>query len=77
MHIEAARGFRNVSPASLVNLVDMLQPHNSRRHRAPWRLSFAAQWRSQRGDNVIRIHRFRKIVDGAEFSRLHGSRDIA
>jgi hypothetical protein len=68
MHIEAARGLRNVSPASLMNLLDMLQAHIGWRHGVPWRLSFAAQWRLQRGDNVVRIHRFRKIVDGAELS---------
>ena len=75
MHIEAARGLRNVSPASLMNLLNMLQPH--KRHGALWRLSFSAQRRRQRGNNVIRIHRFRKIVDRAEFSCLHGSRNIA
>jgi hypothetical protein len=77
MHIEAARGLRNVSPAGLMNLLDMLQAHIGWRHGALWRLSFAAQWSLQCRDNVIRIHRFRKIVDGAEFSCLHGSRNIA
>jgi hypothetical protein len=77
MHIEAARGLRNVSAASLMNLLDMLQAHIGWRHGALWRLSFADQWRLQRGDNVVRIHGFRKIVDGAEFSCLHGSRNIA
>ena len=77
MHIEAARGLRHVAAAGLMNLLDVLQAHISRRHGMLWHLSFAAQWRKQRGDNVIRIHRFREIVDGAEFYCLDGSRDIA
>jgi hypothetical protein len=75
MHIEAARRLRHVASAGLVNLLDVLQAHIGRRHGMLWRLSFAAQWRQQRGDNVIRIHR--EIVDGAEFYCLDSSRDIA
>ena len=77
MHIEAARRLRHVASAGLVNLLDVLQAHIGRRHGMLWRLSFAAQWRQQRGDNVIRIHRFREIVDGPELYCPDGSRDIA
>ena len=62
MHIEAARRLRHVAPAGLMNLPDVLQAHIGRRHGMLWRLSFAAQWRKQRGDNVIRIHGFREIL---------------
>ena len=33
--------------------------------------------RKQRGDNVVHIHRFREIVDGAEFYCPDGGSDIA
>ena len=42
-----------------------------------WCLSFAPELRLQRGDDVIRIHRFRKIAHAPEFNRPHGSRNIA
>ena len=58
MHIEPARGLRHVAPAGLMNLLDMLQAHIGWRHGILWRRSIPAQWRLQRGDNVIRIHRF-------------------
>ena len=77
MHIEAARCLRYVVSAGRMNLLDMLQAHMGRRHGMLWRPSFAAQWRKQRGDDVIRIHRFREIVDGAELYCLYGRRDIA
>jgi hypothetical protein len=37
-----------------------------------WPLSFAADWRLQRENDVISIHWFRKIVDGAETARASG-----
>ena len=77
MHIETAGGLRHVAPCGLMNLPDVLQAHMGRRHGMLWRLSFAAQRRKQRGDDVIRIHRFREIVDGAELYCLYGRRDIA
>ena len=70
MHVEAARGLRHVAPAGLMNLLDVLQAHMRRRHGMLWRLSFAAQWRKQRGDNVIHVYRLREIVDSAEFNCL-------
>ena len=77
MHIEATRCLRHVATAGLMNLLDMLQAYRGGRHGMLWRLNFAPEWRLQRGDDVIRIRRFRKIVDGAEFYRLHGSRNVA
>ena len=77
MHIEATRSLRHVATAGLMDLLDMLQAYRSGRHGMLWRLSFAPKWRLQRRDDVVRVHWFRKIVDGAEFYCLHGSRNVA
>ena len=77
MHIETTRRLRHVATAGLMNLLDMLQAHSGWRHGMLRRLGLAPGWRLQRGDDVIRIHWFGKIVDGAELNCLHGSRNIA
>lgn len=57
--------------------MDVLPAHAISRHGPRRRLGYAALGREQRGDDVIGVGRLQEVVNGPEFHRLDGGRDIA
>src|SRR5579864_4482028 len=77
MHVEAARGFRNVAAAQFVDTLDVLPAHAVRRHRIFRRLDLSVVEREQRGSDVVGIDRLGEIIDRAELYRIHRGGDVA
>ena len=77
MHVEAARGLRDIAAAELVDALDVLPAHAIGRHRIFRWLDLAAVEGEQRRDHVVGVHRLREIIDRAELHRVHRGRDIA
>src|ERR1700727_1511889 len=77
VHVEAARGLRNIAAAQFVDALDMLPAHAVRRHRIFRRLDLPVVEREQRRGDVVGIDRLGAIIDRAEFYRVDGGGDIA
>src|ERR1700688_2945472 len=71
MHVEAARGFRNVAAAQFVDALDMLPAYAVRRHRIFRRLDLPVVEREQRRGDVVGIDWLGEIIDRAELYRIH------
>src|SRR5712664_3679736 len=67
MHVEAARGLRDIAVALLEDALDMLPAHAIGRHRIARRRRQLAAMRGQRLLDGIGVGRFGEIVDGAFF----------
>ena len=77
MHVEPARGFRDIAAAQFVDALDVLPAHAVGRHRIFRRLDLGVVLRQQRGDDVIGVDRLGEIIDGAELHRVHRGGDVA
>src|SRR5260370_10882921 len=72
VHVEAARGLRDVAVALLEDALDMLPAHAVGRHRIAGRRRQLATVRGQRLLDGIGIGRLGQIVDGGLFHRGYG-----
>ena len=77
MHVKAPCRLGDVAPAQLVNPLDVLPSHPISRHRVHWGFCFAALAIEQRCHDIVGIHRFGEIVNGAELYRGNCSGNIA
>ena len=77
MHVELARGLRNIAAAQFVDALDMLPPHAIRRHRIFRRLGLAAFHRKQGVDHVVGVGGFGELIDRTELHRIHSGCDVA
>jgi hypothetical protein len=77
VHVEAARGFRDVPIAQFVNALDMLPADAVGRHWIFRRLDLSAVEREQGRGNIIGVDRLGEIVNGAELYRVHRGSDVA
>src|SRR5580693_4227837 len=74
MHVEAARGFRNVTTAQFVNALDVFPTHAIGGHWIFRRLDLSIVDSQQRGGDVIGVDRLRQIINGAELDGILGGR---
>ena len=77
MHVEPARGLRNVAAAQFVDALDVLPAHAVGRHRIFRRLDLVVVVRQQSRRHVVGVDRLGQIIDGAELHRVHRGGDIA
>ena len=77
VHVEPARGFRNVAAAQFIDALDVFPAHAVRRHRIFRRPNLLMVDRQERGRDVVGIDRLGEKVHRAELHRIHGGGDIA
>src|SRR5215208_7537097 len=77
VHVEPARGFRDVAAAQLVDSLNVLPTHPVGRHRIVRRYGGIAFDREQCRYHVVGIDWLGEIINGTKLHRIHRGRDIA
>ena len=74
MHVEAARGFRDIAATQFINTLDVLPPNAIGRHRIFRRLNLYVVQCEQCRHDVVGVDGLGEIIDGA---KLYGLTAVA